>query len=272
VANIGSVGLIFRGVDRGWKQNTVRFSARANSGPSVSWSTEPPTKDASGALRFRVPNAWPVRATSTNGFASEYATVSSAVMPTGQKIYFVISVPADRNNLSAVYSGDFTTMAQTMVVRFTSIHILNDSDKGSAGELSFGFSMTPTPGIIANCNRWSDCESVFLNRSWETGETHELANTLRMENAPDKVRVWVHGWDTDTEGPVPWVPEYGPMNKEWTGQPGSSSAGDWNTTGREFDLSVLPTKTNYRIPFTLRSRDGFVLMFEVTGEVEVTRQ
>ncbi len=272
VANIGSVGLIFRGVDRGWKQNTVRFSARANSGPSVSWSTEPPTKDATGALRFRVPNAWPVRATSTNGFASEYATVSSAVMPTGQKIYFVISVPADRNNLSAVYSGDFTTMAQTMVVRFTSLRVLNDSDKDSAGELSFAFYMTPTPGQMANCNRWPDCMNFFGPRSWETGTTHGLANTLKMENAPDKVRVWVHGWDSDTGSPEPWVREYGPMGTSWIGQPGSNSSADWNVTGREFDLSVLPTKTNYRIPFTLRSRDGFVFMFEVTGEVEVTRQ
>lgn len=273
VSNLGRAALIFRSVSRAWKRNTLYFSARPESNPQVSWSTEPPIRNGVGQLGFRAPNAWPVRPGSSNGLAAEYGTAPSTVMPTGTKIYFVIRVPADANNREAEYSGEFTTMSQTVVVRFRRMEILNDSDKNGAGELSFSFFMALPSQEIANCMKWTECESHIRDRSWESGTSHDLANVLTMRNAPDKIRVWVHGWDNDTDiGGQNWVTQYGPMGTYWTAQPGSSSKADWNVTGREVDVSILPTQTQFTIPLTLRSRDGYVFMFSVTAEVEVTRQ
>ena len=53
---------------------------------------------------------------------------------------------------------------------------------------------------------------------------------------------------------------------------GVRQVSDWNTANGEVNVGVYPDRTRIGIPFRRRSIDGAVLMFEVHGEIELTRQ
>jgi hypothetical protein len=213
----------------------------------------------------------PVRVMSERGFAAEYATAPLKALPQGTKYYFVIYVPEGQGAKAETYGGDFTTIKQTVVVRFTRMQILNDSDKGSSGDLSFKLQLAPSPNDAPNCQVALDCENRIEGKPWETGSIHPLANTLRMDGVPDLIRVWVTGWDDDTSDDS-YRSAPAPEGGRYSGTGGTIRQLDWNTAKGEFNIGAYPDLTRRVFPFSLRSIDGHVLMFAVQGTIEVTRQ
>jgi hypothetical protein len=163
-------------------------------------------------------------------------------------------------------------MTQTVTVRFTTVRILNDSDKMSAGDIGFRFFVAPATAQNVNCSPATACESGFHGRSWETGQSHPLGDVLTLAPSAGRIRVWVKGWDSDSPGDDGAFGTIGPGGSSWSGTGGSSSLGDWNYAKREFDAGASPTQTRIGYPFRLRSIDGSVFMFEIEGHVEVVRQ
>ena len=265
-------GLIFREVVRKPTEYWVRFSARAGSRPVVYYGTQPPVRSSNSGL-LGIPGAiqLPVRLVSERGFAAEYSTAPMKSLPQGTKYYFVIIVPEAPNVKPESYGGEFLTMTQTVVVRFTQIRILNDSDKESSGDLSFKLQLAPPPKNTPDCVRPDDCVNRIEGKPWETGTSHPLANVLRMDAAPARVRVWVTGWDDDTSDDA-FTFGPGPVAALYSGTGGTNNTVDWNTAKAEFNVGAYPDRARIGIPFKLRSIDGHVLMFEVVGEIEVTRQ
>ena len=260
--------LVFRELIRKPNEYWIRFSARANSSPSVEYSTEAPTR-ISGRLGFRNPLPMSVKTVTSRQYSADYSTAPLTTLPAGKKYYFVINVPKGSGGLSAgEYSGEFTTLTQNVIVTFNKIDVLNDSDKDSNGELEFAFNLTAAPGREASCERYGrdNCVAHIGPFSWSSGSSHTINVKLNQNRMPFKIRVWVNGGDDD--------------DIEHTGSASSTSTqgyydatghsdvnGDWNTASAEFDLTKnVPGKKTW---FKLRSVDGSVLMFEVYGEIEV---
>lgn len=262
------VPLTFREVVRSPTQYRIKFGARANANATVQYSLTPPVR-IGGVLKFQSPKSLPVAATETRGFASEYSTTPARGLPMGgTKVYFVIRVPeAGKDQPAQEYSGEFDTIIQSVVVRFSRIHILNDSDKNSAGDLAFRFFLAPGSAFTASCLLPDVCWERLGPVSWETGSDNAVnPEELRLDRAPNVIRVWVAGWDNDRPGEsgstTSMVP-YGASGR-------SSSYEDMNNARGQYDISRLAN--NARLGFKLRSIDGSVLMYEVHGEIEVLRR
>ena len=149
------------------------------------------------------------------------------------------------------------------------MRILNDTDQTGAGELSFEMAYTFAPADVEkNC---TECVQAFHNRSWETGASYPLANVFNIANKTGKLRLWMTGWDVDSDDAY-WIENSPSEGDSWSGIGGSDDYREWNVAKREFDLDASPTQTRIGYPFRLRSIDGHRFMFEVIGSVEVTRQ
>jgi len=262
--------LIFREVVRKPNEYVVKFSARAGANPIVYYGTTPPVRSTNtGLLGIYGGTRLSTTQTTARGFAAEYSSVPMRGLPRGTKYYFVIIVPEQGSNKPESYGGEFMTMTQTVTVRFMQMRILNDSDKSGAGELTFVLNTALAPKYDAmNC---APCVQGFENRSWDTGNSYPLANMFRFDNSTDRLRIWVTGWDVDTDDPF-YVQFAPPSGSQFTGTGGSDSYREWNIARGEFNLAENPDRTSYSKSFRLRSIDGFTFMFEVVGEIEVSRQ
>jgi hypothetical protein len=249
---------------------TIQFDAAPNSTPTV-WIGTGGLTGAPGNYSMLGQNTkLSVNGGVPNGTMWRYSATATG-LPRNTQYQFVVTANETNKARYNQTAGTFKTWRQTAVVRFTQMDILNDSDKIGAGDLSFRFFIAPATQVLANCNPWTACETRFDGRSWDTGTSHSLANTLTFPTAPDRIRVWVKGWDADSEDPyLVTGPGPGPASYGSTG--GSDSRGDWNFSSGEFNVGANPDKQRIGIPFSLRSKDGSVFMFVVRGEIEVTRQ
>jgi len=247
-----------------------QFDAAPNSRPTVWIGTGPLAGGPGTYSLLGQPTKLPVSGGTPNGTMWRYTATGTGLARNTRHRFIITAYPTNiaRENEQV---GEFKTWNQAVVVRFTRMDILNDSDKSGAGELSFRFFIAPAPQEWANCDPSTACETRFNNRSWDTGSTHPLANTLRMASAPDRIRVWVKGWDADNDDAF-YNTGPGPGRDRFSSYGGSDSSGDWNFAKYEFNVGINPDKASMRIPFSLRSKDGWVFMFVVHGEVEVTRQ
>ncbi|HEX6051911.1 MAG TPA: hypothetical protein VFZ21_21730, partial [Gemmatimonadaceae bacterium] len=268
------VGLTFHEVVRKPNEYWIRFAGRTGAKARVWYGTQapsytkrPPYPDELNGIPGGT--ELPVRAMSERGFSTEYSTAPMKNLAQGTKYHFAILLHDANGTRIDAYAGEFTTILQTVTVRFTRVRILNDSDKASAGDLSFRFFVAPATEELADC---STCWSGFDNRSWETGESHPLGDVLTLAPSPlpGRIRVWVKGWDDDS--PSESSVSISPGGVGYFGRGGSGSYADWNFARQEFDTGASPTQTRIGYPFRLRSVDGSVFMFEVEGHVEVVRQ
>jgi hypothetical protein len=248
----------------------IEFDAAPNSRPTVWIGTGPLVGEPGNYSLLGQPTKLTVTGGTPNGPMWRY-TATGTGLPRNAKHRFIVTAYPTNNARLNEATGEFRTWNQTVVVRFTRMDILNDSDKTGSGDLSFRFFIAPATANRANCNPWTACETRFDGRSWDTGSSHPLANTLTFATAPDRIRVWVKGWDADSERAY-WVTGPGPGSSAYSAQGGSDNNADWNVARSEFNVGVYPDKPQLRIPFSLRSKDGYVFMFVVHGEVEVTRQ
>jgi hypothetical protein len=212
-----------------------------------------------------------------HGNVWQYTAYSQTALPMNTRHWYFISTEATAGIPGDQRTGEFMTKNQSVLVSFYRVHILNDSDKDSDGELSFRFYLAPATESEPCFGRpdVDDCfDRGFNGRQWGSGSTHSLANTLRMSTAPDRIRVWVKGWDNDDLDDDYWghsiIGPGGTARFGWKG--GSDRTADWNTASGEFNIGVSRDKDRISIPFKLRSVDGSVFMFEVEGEIQVTRR
>jgi hypothetical protein len=257
-------GLVFLEMVRQPKLYWMRFSARANSSPTVEFGNAPPVR-INGRLTFTKATALTVSQRPPQNFSAEFVTAPLSLPPGGGKYYFVINVPKGPEGQQArEYSGEFKTMTRTVVARFTRIDVLNDSDKDSDGELAFRYYLAPAPNRLPECGQSERCWEATPSSGvhhWGSGSNNPISISLNISNVPDLVRVWVTGADDDGLGG-----DAGRVTDAAWGDRGSSSRNaDRNTASGEFNISTYVQGQSY--PFKLRSVDGSVFMFEVRGEI-----
>jgi hypothetical protein len=270
------VGLTFHEVVRKPNEYWIRFAARTGAKARVWYGTQAPSYTSRPPYPPElngIPGGTelPVRAMGERGFSTEYSTAPMKSLAQGTKYHFAILLHDANGTRIDAYAGEFTTMTQTVTVRFTTVRILNDSDKMSAGDIGFRFFVAPATAESASCNPSTACESGFFGRAWETGQSHPLGDVLTLAPSQGRIRVWVKGWDSDVREDATYD-RMGPGGSSYSNTGGSNSLGDWNFAKREFDTGASPTQTRIGYPFRLRSIDGSVFMFEVEGHVEVVRQ
>jgi hypothetical protein len=263
-------------VTPGLQAVAIRFTTASDANVAVSVSTAPPS-GAPGKYQFASGIPLVVKRNRT-GNVWQYTTYSQTTLPMNTHHWFLISMGGTYTKIDQ-RTGEFTTKNQTVIVHFERMHILNDSDKDSDGELSFRFFAGPSTEVEPCVGRayQSDCfDRGFDGRAWGSGSTHSLANTIRMPTAPNRIRVWVKGWDvddvrTDTRYASSPVGPGGAGGRYGVGG-GSDMYSDYNTASAEFNVGMSPEKPRLTILFKLRSVDGSVFMFEVEGEIEIIRQ
>jgi hypothetical protein len=253
----------------------ILFNTASSATPVVSVSAAPPI-GGPGNYRFGAPVQLVVRGT-RSGNVIQYTAYTQTPLAMNTRHWFLISKSAADGMPAEQRTGEFMTKNQSVLVSFHRVHILNDSDTDSDGELSFRFYIAPASESQPCYGRpdVDDCLGKgFDGRSWATGSTHPLANTLRMPTAPDRIRVWVKGWDNDDVTGDAWGRTlFGPGGGARFGAKGGGDrTADWNTASGEFNIGIARDKDSFSIPFKLRSVDGSVFMFEVEGEIQVTRR
>jgi hypothetical protein len=252
---------------------TIKFSARPNGSPTVHYSTSRPIREPStGRWFFEGGALQGSGAISLGGFQAEVSegtrrAVSadyiawSRLAPERGKVYnFIITVPRGIDVQEEQYTGQLTTVGQHVRVVFSEINLLNDSDKGSAGDLIFlGLGDGPCgEAEIGNSNS---------ELSWESGKLYKPNAVMECPNAPDRIRIMLWGDDHDSELGRRLPPYF-----DWTMRGGTDGFGDWNVAKAELNVGTSPLERFVRLPFRMRSIDGNVLMFEAYGHVEVTRR
>jgi len=261
-----SVPLTFREVVRNINEYRIRFGARVRANAVVEYARTPPVR-INGRLTLQSPVRLWVAQQQVSGFAAEYATSPARNLAKGTRYYFVIRVPASGRLPAQDYSGEFSTPGtQTVIVSFSRIHILNDSDKDSAGEIFFQFNLAPMGRYRPACYPTDKCVETLGPFEWESGSDNPVSVKLQMDSLPDIIWVWVQGHEDDvvngTSRPS--------SETNWMTGARSYSAFDINNAKSEYDISKLAD--NARLGFKLRSIDGGVLMYEVHGEIQVIRR
>lgn len=263
-----SIPLTFREVVRKPTEYWFRFSARRAAGAVVEYGIAPPIrKTLKGPLTFHQPTNVPVRVMEEKGFAAEYSTAPVRNLTHGRKYYFVIRVPKNGSLPAQEYSGDFWALAPHVTVRFTSIDVLNDADKDSEGEIVFKFHLAPGDKTGTRCSPTEVCFVKLGPMEWETGSKNPIDVTLSQVISTPRARIWVGGIESDVID-LAKNPDERSRNFSWNDSGGDNVNGDWNQARAEIHLRAT-TDPQYRIAFKLRSKDGDVLMFEVTGNLEL---
>lgn len=256
-------------VSPGLDRVIIQFDAAPGSRPTVWIGTGPLVGGPGSYSILGQPVKLAVDGGTPNGAMSRYTAMGTG-LPRNTQHRFIVTAYPTNNSRENETTGEFRTWNQTVVVRFRQMDILNDSDKSGSGELSFRFFVAPGNETRNNCVPSTQCQSGFTGRSWDTGSTHSLADTVWLATLSNRVRVWVKGWDVDSDDPY-WA-DPGPGPELYTSGAGARDEAQWNFAKSEFDVAQYPDKPSFRMPFSLRSKDGFVFMFVVHGEIEVYRQ
>ena len=258
------IPLTFREVVRKPNEYWFKFGARKAAGAIVEYGIVPPIR-RNGVLTFHQPTPVTVQLLQEKGFAAEYSTAPVRNLTHGRKYYFVIRVPAAGKLPAQEYTGDFLTLAPYVTVRFTSIDVLNDSDKMDSGEIVFQFYLARNDVIRPSCTPTEVCQVKIGPMDWETGSKNAIDVTLSQIISTPTARIWVHADDSDhpntndrgTGGA--WDQNYG----------GQQTWRDFNHARATINLQLKPGETRLATAFRLRSVDGYVLMYEVVGQAEV---
>lgn len=233
---------------------TIQFSGRPNASPTVLYSTEKPVQEPSTGRWFFpggsgiVPGGF--RAEVAGGAAqalrAQYTAWSRLTPLRGQLYYYIVTMPAGIDVREEQLTGQFTTVAQHARVVVTRIDLLNARD----GFLAYWIFAASRTSLLAD-NRFPGAGE------WKPG-SHSLGDGIDVSNAPDQLRVQV-GMATRVSS-LAYVWDFNGRNK------------DMNYARTEVNIGVSPTERYVTVPFVARSIDGNYLMFEVHGQVNVTRK
>lgn len=243
-------------VDRKLDQFSIRFRARKNASPQVRYSTSAPIREPStGRLYF------PGAGYTTGGGVEQIGGFQAAVtlakpLPLvsgaefigrshlkpqrGTAYHFIIRIPKDVNGTEEQYTGQFTTMTQTVRVVLEQVKIVKEPD----GLNSFW------SWVLFSADGSSEIET--------SGKM-----TLDLKNASERVRMIV---GAEAEEDAIHQDYIGKQHWTLTPKAGMGIA----LIKHEFDTrSMTPGK---RYPFNLTSMRGMDIEFYISGYVEVSHQ
>lgn len=248
--------LEFVAVDRTINSFNLRFRARKNASPQVRYSTSAPMREPStGRLYF--PGAGYTSGGGVEQIGGFQADVSlakplplvsgaefvgrSRLKPQRGTVYhFIVRIPADANGTEEQYTGQFTTMTQTVRVELQTVKILKEPH---------------------GLNSYWSWVLFSADGSSENASSGNMILTLR--NAADRVRMIV---GAEAEEDVIQQDYVGKQHWTLTPKPGMGIA----LIKHEFDTrSMIPGK---RYPFSLSSMRGMDIEFFISGYIEISHQ
>ena len=253
---LASAPLQLEGVNLQLDRATITFSGRPNGSPTVVYSTEKPVREPnSGRWRFAQRFQMQGAGGSTQGFRAQYTAWSTAVPQRGALYNYIITLPADANGKEEQLTGQFTTLAQHARIVVTRIDLLYTRDD------RLGFRL-----YAKDLAAQRVFEAVLGGPSrWKVG-SHSLSGEIAFPNAPDKLQVGLWG-DQSSGYSCPAGCNYSVYVWVFDGRDK-----DHNAARGEFNIGISPTERFVKIPFVMRSVDGNYLMFEVHGQIHVTRK
>ena len=195
------------------------------------------------------------------------------------RYYYIITLPPEGSYSEFQLTGSFITFGRKIRVTYARIKILDDSDTNSSGDLFFYFYVNPQEPterltLLGNENAQLD---------WESGHVERLRSTFSsvIENAPDRLRLLVAGYDDDSDAePFGCILKPTKADPLWFEHlqpervfPGTTCEQEINYAKAQFDLSSYHDKY-VNIPFTITSMPlgphGVRLAFDVSGYIEFT--
>ena len=240
--------------------------------PLVQVSTLPPFRESSGRWTFSPDHVSLSVARVSGEGADAYSAASTTRLRRDTLYYYLINAPkpaTDGSTLGrrrlggsdAQATGTFRTLHTSVTVRIGSVRIIDDSDDGSSGDLSFAF--TVNGGLTFKAGMSLSEVSPNTPLDLDDGATYDFSYDLTDPSAPDLLRIHAAGFDNDGVF-------NGTFDASWNVTPGGDGGGDWNYARAEYHLDDYPGRT-FNFPFRMRTGPGSKLQFEVEGRVSVTR-
>lgn len=248
--------LEFVAVDRTINWFNLRFRARKNASPQVRYSTSAPIREPStGRLYF--PGAGYTTGGGTEqigGFQAEVSVAKPLPLVSGAEFvgrsrlkpqrgtvyHFIIRIPKDVNGTEEQYTGQFTTMSQTVQVVLENVKILKEPD---------------------GLNSYWSWVLFSADGSGENAKSGSMV--LDLQNASERVRMIV-GAEAEEAG----IHQDYIGKQHWTLTPKAGMG--IALIKHEFDTrSMTPGK---RYPFKLSSVPGLDIEFYISGYVEISHQ
>jgi hypothetical protein len=268
VARLGSID-VFPGLN----SVTFNFTARPNATPVVQVGTEPPAMQPNGLATLNGGRSTAARdAKNSNDTVTRY-TAERQRLNQGKEYYYLITVPGEGADRTQQASGKFTTLAQTVTVRYSTIRVLR---LGDDDDLHFTFWVNPGEG--EQTRRKVDVPGVDSGGNhWKEGGLYRLDKELVITGDANRLRLLVEGSFSDDGiyscfNEVPFAE--GPRYFE-NAQPSAGKCDHVNVAKAEYLLSMPELAGgNRNLPFVMRAtlgRHGAQLAFDVTGSIEVIR-
>jgi len=255
---------------------TLTFAARSGPVPVVEIAAISPFTDSRNHSSFHATlyqfNPVPMKNKSTPK-ETAYAGGSyqlSINLNQDTKYYYIVTLPAQGSFSEYQLTGSFKTTNRKVIVNFTRLHILDDSDANGSGELFF--TLWAEGGVYTGDTRQLGNEENSL--SWDSGHIESLRQMLPLviEQAGDRLRIVVKGEDDDAGLPPAGCIDTPEKDFEDLKPHKIATCGnEVNYAKHEFDLSKYPGKF-VSIPFTITSMPlgphGVTLAFDVSGYIE----
>jgi hypothetical protein len=246
----------------------MRFQAGART-PLVQIGLTPPVREpSSGRWFFPAEKQTLSVAGGATGAPRDYSAANTAPLLLDTEYHYLIGAPdpgpalGQRRLPDADHQavGTFRTLHTTVRVRFERVHIIDDSDDGSDGELAFAFELNDSTQLEMGTGLSRQGRTM----DWASGSTHDIGEEFEAIGQ-GRLRIQVSGVDDDAELAAPT------LQKGWLARPGGDGSGDWNQARAEYRLDQYPERA-FDFPFKIRTGPGSKLQFEAEGRVYVTRE
>ncbi len=245
--------------------------------PLVQISKSAPFREPSTGRWIFPPDRQSLRVAGSSGTAlRDYSAVNTTPLTRNTEYHYLINAPEGPGRVlgkrrlpdpehQAV--GTFRTLRTTVKVRIIKVHVIDDSDDDSSGELAFTFAVNggdaPDKRFEAGTGLAAVSPGSLLDM--ESGATRWFANAITIPDAPDHLRIQTTGFDNDGAFAG------GKYDASWTATAGGDGGGDWNHARAEYYLDQYRERA-FEFPFKMRTGPGSKLQFEVEGRVSVTRE
>ncbi len=246
-----------------------QFIARPDAAPFVEIGKEKPVQGRDGIWVLRDPLRMKVDRDNRTSSATVTTYVGasrpqSLLLDPATQYHYIITVPAGGTAAQSQQTGAFKTLTRTAKIKFTGIHVLNDSDEESDGDLTFGF--------FANPGEPTSVQRLWDEQSWEAGPRRRINEELVVSNAPDRLRIVVSAFDDDK------APNQGCTLLQWQAydydslQPRKNNCREVNFAKAEIDLSKpSPAGGSFNLNSFGPGPHGVTLIYSVSGYVELAQ-
>ena len=247
-----------------------RFIARPNALPFVEIGKEKPIKGMDGIWVVRDPLRMSMDRDNKNSSATVTTYVGASrpqnlMLDQGTQYHYIVTVPESGTSAKPQQkTGTFRTLTRTASVIFTGIHVLNDSDEETDGDLTFGF--------FANPGESSQVQKRWDEQTWASGPRRRIDERLVVHDAPERLRIVVSARDDDkSQRDICIQLPLEPNNFDAL-RPRRNNCYEVNFAKAEIDLSKpSPTGGSFNLNSFGLGPHGVTLIYTVSGYVEVTQ-